>query len=211
MPTDRRRRHRPPTAVVFDLGNVLVHWDPRHLYRQLLDEETLEQFLGEVCTREWNHALDLGRPFVVAVEELCAAHPDQRALIEAYHQRWMEMVPGPVPGMDEVVRRLHQSGVPMYLLTNSSAEKFPLVLERFDFLRLLSGAVVSGAVGVAKPDPGIFELACARFRLDPGQVLFVDDLAPNVEAARRCGLQALQFSGADQLQAHLGRLGMLEG
>lgn len=198
--------------VLFDLGNVLVHWDPRHLYRRLLPESEVERFLSEVCTREWNYQLDLGTPFPDAVAELCSKHPQHRQLIEAYHHRWIEMVPGPVEGMPELVDELHAAGVPMYLLTNSSADKFPLVAERFpSLLGRLSGAVVSGAVGLAKPETAIFDLVCDRFGLSASEVVFVDDQEVNVTGARAAGMAASLFRSAAQLRRELAEAGLLGG
>lgn len=193
---------------MLDLGGVLVDWNPRHLYRQLIPEdEEMELFLSEVCTPEWNLQLDAGRPIGEAVAALCSEHPSQSHLIQAWQQRWIEMVAGPIPGMAELLADVVHAGYRCYLLSNCSAETWPAVLSAYPFLRQLHGVVVSGEVRRTKPDPELFVLACARFGLRPEQALFVDDLAPNVEGARRAGLRALQFSGAAALRAELAASG----
>jgi 2-haloacid dehalogenase len=197
-------------AVVFDLGGVLLDWDPRHLYRTLFDdEEAMERFLDEVCTSEWNHAIDLGRPFADAVAELTAAHPDHAELIGAWWDRWDEMVPGELPGTVAVLEELAASAVPVYGLTNFSAETFPRMGARFPWLGLLRGVVVSGQEGIGKPDAEVFELVCSRFGLRPERCLFVDDLPRNVEGARAAGMRGHHFVDASGLRAELVALGLL--
>jgi 2-haloacid dehalogenase len=157
-------------SVVFDLGGVLVDWNPRHLYRKLFDdEEAMEEFLATVCTPAWNAEQDRGRAWADAVEELARHFPDQHELIAAYHTRWEEMVPGAIPGTPKVLADLQSAGVPCYGLTNFSAEKFPVARRRFGFLATLDGVVVSGEEGVCKPDPEIFHRLARRFHLEPAR------------------------------------------
>jgi 2-haloacid dehalogenase len=201
-----------PRAVVLDVGNVLVEWDPRHLYRQLLrDEEQVEHFLTTVCTPEWNRAQDAGRPWVEAVAALTAVHPEHAALIAAFDRRWEEMVPGEVEGSVAVLEALRASGVPVFGLTNFSVEKWELTRRRFPFLDRFDDVVVSGREGVVKPDPAIFTRALARFGLEAAETAFVDDSAANVAAARDLGMTALPFTDASALRADLARLGLLDG
>jgi 2-haloacid dehalogenase len=204
---------RPIEAVVFDLGGVIIDWNPRHLYRKLFpgDEAGMERFLAEVCTPEWNAALDRGRPFAEGIAELKAAHPDRVPLIEAYRDRWIEMLDGAIPGSVEILGELRERGVPFYALSNWSAETYPEAEPRFDFLAWFRGVLISGEVGVAKPEPAIFERLCERFRLQPGTTLFVDDAPPNVEAARGLGFAAALFRGAPDLRARLVAAGLLDG
>ncbi len=196
--------------VAFDLGGVLLDWDPRHLYRTLFeDEAAMEEFLATVTTPAWNDALDRGRPFAEAVAELVERFPDSAELVIAFHERWPEMVRDEIDGSVDVVGELRAAGVPTYLLSNASAETWPHALERFGFLGEFDGVLLSGEVGVAKPDPEIFEELCRRFDLLPGTTLFVDDKAGNVHAAQRLGFHGHHFLGAEGLRAELVRLGLL--
>jgi 2-haloacid dehalogenase len=191
-------------AVVFDLGGVLIDWDPRHLYRKLLaDEAAVEEFLATVCTPEWNAELDRGRPFAEGVAELVERHPEHAATIAAYHERWPEMVAGDIPGTVEVLAELRAAGVPLYALTNWSAETFAITRGRFEFLEWFDGLLVSGEERVTKPDPAIFQLLLDRFGLDPTATVFVDDSEANVAAARRLGFDAIRFTGHEELRREL--------
>jgi 2-haloacid dehalogenase len=191
-------------AVVFDLGGVLIDWDPRHLYRKLLaDEAAVEEFLATVCTPEWNAELDRGRPFAEGVAELVERHPEHAANIAAYHERWPEMVAGDIPGTVEVLAELRAAGVPLYALSNWSAETFAITRGRFEFLEWFDGLLVSGEERVTKPDPAIFRLLLDRVGLDPAATVFVDDAEANVAAARRLGIDAVRFTGPEQLRREL--------
>ena len=191
-------------AVVFDLGGVLIDWDPRHLYRKLLaDEAAVEEFLATVCTPEWNAELDRGRPFAEGVAELVERYPEHAAAIAAYHERWPEMVAGDIPGTVEVLAELRAAGVPLYALTNWSAETFAITRGRFEFLEWFDGLLVSGEERVTKPDPAIFQLLLDRFGLDPTATVFVDDSEANVAAARRLGFDAIRFTGHEELRREL--------
>jgi 2-haloacid dehalogenase len=191
-------------AVAFDLGGVLIDWDPRHLYRKLLaDEAAVEEFLATVCTPEWNAEQDRGRPFAEGVAELVERHPAHAAAIAAYHERWPEMLAGEIGGSVEVLAELRAAGVPLYALTNWSAETFVVARERFAFLQWFDGVLVSGEERMIKPDPRFFRLLLDRFGLAPEATFYVDDSAANVEAARRLGLDAVRFTGPGQLRREL--------
>src|SRR6267143_2209514 len=148
-------------TVVFDLGGVLIEWDPRHLYRKLFagDEAVMQHFLATVCTHEWNRGQDAGRTFAEGARLLKAEHPDKAELIDAYCARFDEMMPGPIAGSVEILAELKALGASLYCLTNFSAETYPPTFKRFEFLRWFRGVVVSGEVGVIKPDPRIFRIA----------------------------------------------------
>ena len=197
-------------AVVFDLGGVLIDWNPRHLYRKLFDDDgAMEDFLATVCTPAWNDEIDRGVPFADSVARLVAQFPDQAALIEAYESRWTEMVVGAIDEAVAVAAEVHRAGVPLYALSNWARSTFDLVAHEFPFLADFAGVLLSGDVGVSKPDPRIFDLLCERFDLDAPTTLFVDDNAANVTAAGQAGLTAVQFLGAAGLRRDLVALGVL--
>ena len=206
-----RPEARPIDAVVFDIGGVLIDWNPRHLFRKLFpgDPRAMEHFLATVCTPEWNLQQDRGRPFAEGIALLEAEHPDRAPLIHAYRERWIEMLEGSVEGSVEILAELRERGVPLYALSNWSAETFPEARARFSFLSWFRGILISGEVGVAKPNPEIYQLLCNRFRLTPAATLFVDDSPANVEAARRLGFAATHFREAEQLRAALTSHGLL--
>ena len=200
----------PVKAVVFDLGGVLIDWDPRYLYRKLLDDEAAEEeFPATVCTPEWNAEQDRGRPFAEGVAELVERHPVHAAAITAYHERWPEMLGGAVGGTVEVLAELRTAGVPVYALTNWSAETFGIARERFEFLEWFDGVLVSGEERMIKPDPAIFRLLLDRFGLDPGATFYIDDSPANVAAADRLGFDALRFTSPAQLRRDLEARGLL--
>jgi 2-haloacid dehalogenase len=198
------------TTVVFDLGGVLVDWDPRYLYRQLFeDPDEMESFLAEVTTTEWNTHQDAGRPWAEAVELLVAEHPQQRELIEAFHRQWPEMLAGEIAATVDVLADLRAAGVRLLALSNWSAETFPYARERFDFLAWFEGIVISGDVGVNKPDRRIFDHLAEQFGIDPAAALFIDDSSANVDAAKALGFRAIRFTDATTLRRELARLGLL--
>ncbi len=198
-------------AVVFDLGGVLVDWNPRYLYAKLFpgDAAGMEAFLAEVCSQDWNARQDGGRPFAEGVAELSARHPDKAELIAAYDHRWAEMLAGPIAGTVAVLNELAAAGRPLYALTNWSAEKFPIARRRFGFLEHFTGIVVSGEVGLVKPEPAIFAHLCQSHGLAPERAVFVDDAADNVAAAAQFGFRAVQFHSPEQLRVDLAALGLL--
>ena len=197
-----------PQAVIFDLGNVLIRWDPRLLYRQLLPADEVDAFLTEVDFAAWNHAQDLGRPFAEGIEELAAKHPHRRDLIEAYPARFPESLDGPIQGTVDLLQELHVAGIRLIALTNWSAETFPHARATFEFLTLFEAVVVSGEEGVGKPDPAVFDLVLGRHRLDPQRTVFVDDAPRNVAAAAAAGVLAVHFTSPDELRADLRALGL---
>jgi len=200
------------TAVVFDLGGVLIDWNPRYLYRKLMAEDEIEPFLSEVGFFAWNHAQDAGGPWSDAVEALAAQHPHRRDLIAAFPDRFPETLGGPIEGTVALLDELHSAGTTRLLaLTNWSSETFPVALDTFGFLDRFEGIVVSGDEGVAKPDAALFRTLLGRYALVPHETIFIDDSAANVAAAADLGLVALRFTDPDQLRADLSRLGLLDG
>src|SRR5262245_24620706 len=199
-----------PTTVVFDLGGVLVDWDPRYLYRQLFDDpDEMEWFLAEITTAEWNAYQDAGRPWAEAIEVLSAEQPERRELIEAFHRRWSEMLAGEIPGTVDVLAELRSTGARLLALSNWSAELFPIARERFEFLEWFEAIVISGEVRVNKPDRRIFDHLIHQFDVEPAGTLFVDDSPANVDTARDLGFHAIHFTDAEALRLELVRLGLL--
>ena len=198
------------TTVVFDLGGVLIDWDPRYLYRKLFDDPgEMESFLAEVTTAEWNAHQDAGRPWVEAIDLLVAEHPERRELIEAFHSRWPEMLAGEIGGTVDVLAELRSTDIRLVALSNWSAEMFPLARERFDFLAWFEGIVISGEVGANKPDQRIFDHLLEQFDIEPGRTVFVDDSPANIDAARGLGFWVIQFTGAAALRLELVGMGLL--
>jgi 2-haloacid dehalogenase len=202
----------PISAIVFDLGGVLIDWDPRYVYRDLFpdDEAGMERFLDEVCTMEWNRRMDAGFPWAEAVDALAAQHPEEAHLVRAYHERWREMVRGPFDDTVAILDELRGLGLPLYVLSNWSAETFRPTRERFDFLGWFDGLVVSGEEGMVKPDPAIFRILTDRYGVDPARALFIDDRSDNVDTARELGFQAILYVGSQPLREELVRRGLLE-
>lgn len=197
--------------VVFDIGNVLIQWDPRHLYRKLIpDAAEMERFLAEVCTDAWNIEQDRGRTWEDAIAERVPLFPQHEALIRAYSDRWHEMVPGEVPGTAAILDALRARGVPLYAITNFSVQKFAEAQARFAFLRGFRDVVVSGAERLLKPDPAIYHALLSRNGLEASRCLFIDDSAKNVAGAQAVGMAAHHFRDADGLRAELRGLGLLK-
>lgn len=198
-------------SVVFDLGGVLIDWNPRYLYRKLFngDEQAMEHFLAHVCNGAWNLAQDAGRSWADAIEVLCVDHPQHRPLISAYRERWDEMLNGPIDGTLEIVAELKDKGVPIYALTNWSAETFPIAKVRYEFLGWFHDILVSGQEKLIKPDRRIYELLLSRNGLDAAESVFIDDALHNVEGARNAGMAALHFQTPERLRADLIAAGLL--
>ena len=196
--------------VVFDLGMVLIEWDPRHLYRKVFpDEDKMEWFLREVCHGDWNLEQDRGRSFDNAVIEAISRHPDHAAEIAMFRDRWMEMVPGAIQGSVDILEELHIKGVPLYAITNWNGDTFRATRSRFGFLSLFRDIVVSGDEKVIKPDPAIYHLLITRNGLKPKECVFIDDSLKNVVGAKAVGWEALHFTGPARLRSELQALGVL--
>lgn len=197
-----------PTPV-FDLGRVLLEWDPRHLYRTLFaDEAEMEHFLAEVVSKPWIESLDRGRDTAEAIAGLVAAHPHYAAEIRAFQTRWDETLPGAIDGTVAILEALRRAGVRTYALTNFAADTFERTRRRFPFLDGFDGIVVSGREGLIKPDPAIFRLLLDRFGLVAAECLFIDDIPANVAAARDVGLQAVRFTDPATLARDLRAAGL---
>lgn len=198
-------------VAVFDLGGVLVDWNPRYLYRKLFggDEAAMEHFLATVCTQGWNECQDAGRSFAEATAELVARYPDKVELIEAWGRRFDEMMAGPIEGTVEILAELRRRDVPLYALSNWSAETFPHAERRFGFLRWFRGIVLSGHEKVIKPDRRIFEILLARYRLSALDLVYIDDSAKNAAASAALGMHGIHFTDPPALRSELAAVGLL--
>ena len=197
-------------AVVFDVGRVLYEWDRRYLFEKLIEgREELDRFLDIVVPIDWHEQHDAGRPIDTMIMERIARFPDHEHLLRAYRDRWLETIPGPVPGMLALVETLAAHDVPLFAITNFGADFWNMfrptapIFDRFDDI------VVSGVEKLMKPDSEIYALALERFGLAPGEGLFVDDSLRNVESARANGFAAHHFKDAETLRAELTALELL--
>ena len=196
-------------AVIFDLGGVVLSWDPRKAYERVLPAEEIATFLERVDFAGWNRLNDGGRPFEEAEQDLLARFPDDREAILGYRTHFDATLTGMVPGTSGILAELGQAGVRLIALTNWSAETFPVATERFGILRRFEAIVVSGAEGLLKPEPALYELALDRHGLSAESTVFVDDSPANVDAAATLGMAALNFTDAERLRADLVGLGLL--
>jgi 2-haloacid dehalogenase len=196
--------------VVFDLGMVLIEWDPRHLYRKVFaDEAKMEWFLAEVCSPAWNLEQDKGRSWEEAMADAIGRHPSWEHEIRLYRSRWMEMVPGAIAGSVGVLEDLHVRGVPLYAITNWNGETFRETRDRFAFLSLFRDIVVSGDEKLLKPEPGIFELLASRNGIELARSIFIDDSLKNVKGAEAVGMKGLHFMSPEALRSALRDHGLL--
>lgn len=200
---------RAITTVIFDFGGVVVDWDMRHLFRTVFDDaDEMERFLAEVLTPEENLRLDLGTPLADIVADLAHRHPADRAALEAWRDRWIETIPREVPGADELLRELRHDGYRLIGLSNFSNETFPLCRARYRVFDHFDDIVLSGDVGLAKPDPSMYRLACSRSSIGPDEAVFIDDSPRNVAGAEAVDIHALLFRGIDELRRDLRELGV---
>jgi 2-haloacid dehalogenase len=200
-----------PTAVVFDVGNVLYGWDPHgFLAGQIAEEEARLRFIGDVRLWDWHDTLDGGRPFREAADELSGKFPEYAHLISAWGERFGETIGGPVPGVHEIVGELEARGVPLFAITNFSADFWPAFFEKEQFFfRRFRDILVSGEEKLLKPDPEIYFRALRRFGLKPHEALFIDDRQINVDGAAAVGMHAHLFTTAEALRERLSREDLL--
>jgi 2-haloacid dehalogenase len=196
-------------AVAFDLGGVLIDWNARYLYRSLLpNESAIDAFLAEVGFTTWNIALDAGRDWDEAVEWLATRHPDRRQLIAAFRDRWEETIGGPIVPVVEIVDELRAAGLRTFALSNWSRRTYDIAAPRFPFLERFEAVVISGDVGLTKPDPGIYRELLRVGGLLPERTIFVDDTPGNVEAAERLGILGIVFTDPAALRRDLAAHGL---
>lgn len=198
-------------TVIFDVGRVLIDWDIKHIYRDLLpDDAAIDAFLAEVGWHAWNIKLDRGNTWDKAVAELSAQFPHHHQLIEASHHRWQDAVPGPIDGTVHILDTLHQAEVPLYAITNFSFEKWAEIKQRFPFLAThFKDVVVSGTERLIKPDRAIYDLCLTRNNLVATDCIFIDDSLANIKTANALGIDAIHFTSPDALQTDLRKRGLL--
>ncbi len=200
-------------TIIFDLGGVLINWNPRHLYRKIFDsEEKIEWFLQEICTMDWNEQQDAGRPVADATALLVERFPKYTNEISAYYGRWTEMLNGSIAGTVEILTQFHEAqSHHLYALTNWSHETFPHAVQRFSFLQYFKGILVSGEEKMKKPDARIYNLLLNRYQINKETAIFIDDSARNVAAAEKIGISSIRFESPEQLKMELERRGVRIG
>lgn len=197
--------------IIFDLGGVLIDWNPDYMYRKIIsDEKQRKWFLEEVCNLDWNEKQDGGRKIEEATRELVDLYPQHANLIHAYYERWEEMLNGPITGTVDLFRSLKKkNSFGFYALTNWSAETFPRALELFDFLHWFDGRVVSGEENTRKPFRDIYELILNRYSLIARETLFIDDNLRNIKAAEELGLVCIHFTSPEHLEKELKQMNLI--
>jgi 2-haloacid dehalogenase len=197
-------------TVIFDLGGVLIDWNPDYLYKTIFDsEEEMKWFYNNICTPDWNEEQDAGRDLNEATELLVEKFPEHEHNIRAYYSRWEEMLNGPIHDTVDIFKALKLSGSYQLLaLTNWSHQTFPIALDRFDFLYWFDGKVVSGEEKTRKPFLDIYEMVINRFQVDPVSAVYIDDNARNLLPARELGMAAIHFRNPAQLKLDLKALGV---
>ena len=199
-----------PDTIIFDLGGVLIDWNPRYLYKKIFKtEQEITWFLENICTPEWNEQQDAGRSFEDATAELLAKFPDHAHAIRAWYDRWQETIQGPIHETVEILKVIKDSKrYRLYALTNWSAETFPWALQNFEFLHWFEGIVVSGVEKTRKPFPDFYQILFERYNITPEKSIFIDDNLKNIEAARALKIDGIHFLGAGHLKGELERRGL---
>ncbi|MFD0766391.1 HAD family hydrolase [Mucilaginibacter lutimaris] len=197
-------------TIIFDLGAVLIDWNPRYLYSKIFSsEEEMAAFLANIATPDWNEEQDAGRPLQEGTDLLVAQHPHHETNIRAFYTRWDEMLGDAIEGTVEILKKLKDSGkYKIYALTNWSAETFPVALERYHFLSWFDGIVVSGTEKMRKPAPAFYRLLLDRYKVTPKKALFIDDNLRNVLAAEKLGIKSIHFTSPESLKRDLEILGI---
>jgi 2-haloacid dehalogenase len=197
-------------TIIFDLGGVLIDWNPRYVYRTIFKtEKEMDWFLENVTTQEWNENQDAGYSLHKATQELISKHPEWEPEIKAYYGRWLEMLGDQLHETVEILQQLKKSGkYKLYALTNWSAETFPHALERFEFFKLFDGVVVSGEEKMRKPSAEFYKVLLDRYHIDPANTIFIDDSLRNVKGAEAVGITGIHFHNPSQLKEALQRLGV---
>ncbi|MCM1178521.1 MAG: HAD family phosphatase [Clostridium sp.] len=186
--------------IIFDFGGVLLDWNPHYVFDPYFgNTEKAQWFIDNICTPQWNAALDAGKPFSEGVKELIAVHPEWEKEIRMYHTEWLKMMGGQIEGMYEIVKGLKDNGYRLFGLTNWAAETFALVRDTYPVLSLLEGIVVSGEEKMIKPDPEIYRILLDRYGLKAEECVFIDDTLRNTKAAEALGIKGIHLTSKDQL------------
>lgn len=199
-------------TIIFDLGNVLINWDPKHVFNDRYFDaiEKRDHFLENICSMDWNEKQDEGRSIVEATQELVEQYPEWETAIRDYYGRWTDMLGGVIPESVEIFRRLKDRGkYRIYALTNWQSGLFDIALVRYAFLHWFDGRVVSGDEKMRKPDPAFYQRLLDRYDVDPAGALFIDDNPRNVLAAEKLGIHSIHFSSPSALEESLKKLGVL--
>jgi 2-haloacid dehalogenase len=197
-------------AIIFDYGNVLLEWDPRHVYRRYFDnDEAIDRFLHEVDFMSWNAQQDRGRTFKAGVADHSQKFPQYAHLFQAYHDHWKDSIGNPLVDTVEILKELKQAGYPIYGLSNWSAETFPYARAKHAFFDLFDDMVISGAVGHVKPEPEIYQILLEKIGRPAEECLFIDDSLPNIKQAEKLGIKGIHFQSAEQLRSELRKLKLL--
>ncbi len=198
------------TAIIFDFGNVLLEWNPWHVYRRHFNsEEAMAEFFHEVDFAGWNARQDRGRTFEEGVADHSRMFPQYAHLFQAYHDHWRDSIGSVIAGTVDIVKRLKQKDYPLYGLSNWSAETFPFARETYDFFDLFDDMVISADVGFVKPEPEIFEIILNKIGTPAHECLFIDDSLANVRQANQMGFVTIHFTSPEQLEDDLTRMGIL--
>lgn len=198
-------------TIIFDLGGVLIDWNPDYVYRTIFEkEEDRKWFYQNICTSDWNEEQDAGRSLKAGTEELVAKFPQHETNIRAYYGRWEEMLGGPIQQTVDIFKRLKENAdLKFYALTNWSAETFPVALQRYEFLHWFHGRLVSGEEKTRKPHKEIYHLLLDRFKIDPAKAVYIDDNSRNLAPAKELGIHTIHFQSPAQFESELQHLGLL--
>lgn len=198
-------------TIIFDLGGVLIDWNPEYLYKNIFeDKQEMKWFLEHVCNNDWNVQQDAGRSFEEATNQLIQEFPKYSEEISAFYVRWEEMISGSIQGTVKILEELkNENSYKLYALTNWSSQTFPIAKKRFDFLNYFDGIVVSGDEHTRKPFLDIYQILIDRYEIKPQSGVFIDDNLDNVLAAKNIGLHAIHFNTPENLSQNLNDLGII--
>ncbi len=198
-------------TIIFDLGAVLIDWNPKYVFTKVFnEEEKMNWFFENICTSEWNEKQDAGRSLKEATAELIAIYPEYEHQVRAYYDRWEEMLGGAIDETVEILRLLKESGqYKLYALTNWSAETFPVAIQRYDFLQWFDGIVMSGEERTRKPFADIYHTLLSRFKVNPDEAIFIDDSMRNIKGAEAVGIRGIHFLSPQQLHQALKEEGII--
>lgn len=182
-------------TILFDLGGVLIDWNPRYVFKHYFKtEEETEYFLENICDSDWNEEQDAGRSLAQATALKVAEFPKYATEIRAFYGRWEEMLGGAISGTVDILQRVRDNpDLRLYALTNWSAETFPIAQKRFDFLQWFEGIVMSGEEKTRKPFPEIYQIVIDRYQIKPAETVFIDDNLRNCQAAEKMGFNVIHF------------------